>query len=224
MRERSLSTFVLACPRGGTAHDRCFASLRDSDLEDVEISMHPAHLSAWQHWEEVHRRAASARTDLVLVLEDDVLVAARIGRAIRRWRWTDHQDFAAGFVYNPGGYAGSDTWYMGPRDWYGTCAVVYRPDRLGEIIDRTMQYRAAEPHAPWDALVTRACHDHGRIRVHYPSLAEHLVDEPSAVGNASRDAVRTSHGTFDPDFDRDGDAHDRVDRFGRPHLFPGMTP
>lgn len=212
----TLEVLVLACPRPGEAHARLRASLASSDVgEDRTFCMQKPGQAGWDHWERTHRRAAASRAHLVLVLEDDVVVNRHLAANARSWCWPDHPDFAAGWLYAPGGYARRDTWYSGPREWYGTCGVLYRPAHLARIVDRTMRLHAERPGLPWDSALSLACHEVGRIRVHHPSLVEHPDDVESAVGNRVHRDTRTSRGTFDATWLRSEDQHGRRDRFGR---------
>ena len=212
-----LEVFVLAAPGRDEAHARSFASLRASDIGDrFTVCLHPAGITKEEHWRATHERASRATTELVLVLEDDVLVNQHIVHNATTWRWPFDRGFGAGWLYNPGGYAQRDTWYGSTWEWFGTCAVLYRTERLPALIDKAWQ-RMLDRQIPWDCAMAWAAHAHGgrKIRVHFPSLAEHLVDLPSTMEHRPS-PMRTSRGSFSEDYRRpDRHPHGIVDEFGR---------
>ena len=210
-----IDVVVLAAPRR-EAHKLCFRSLRKSDIGNrMNISMHPEGVAKNDHWRATHELAAKASSELVLVVEDDILVNSHILENAETWRWPLDRNFGAGWLYNPGGYSTRDVWYQGPWEWAMTQAVLYRTEDLPELIEFAWKRMAGG--MPWDCAMAWAAHQHGRkIRVHYPSLAEHLNDFPSAVGNGKGSVLRTSRGTFDAGWRRPtGHDHHRIDRFGR---------
>lgn len=154
-----------------------------------------------------------APTPLVLVLEDDCLVAPNLLHSILSWRWPWHPEFGAGFLYNPGGYASTDCWYEGRPGWYGTVAVLFRTADLPSYVESSLKHFPR----PWDVALTRSLHRLGRrIRVHYPALVEHPDDVPSAVGNRQGSTpMRTSNGTYQPGFVRDRGHPEHVLRNGQ---------
>ncbi len=228
-----MEVIIFACRGRDAAHERLFASLEASDIgKNYTVMMHPEGMHRNEHWRLTHEHAANAKGEFVIVLEDDVIVNRHILKNVETWGWKEHKDFGAGWIYNPGGYSNRDTWYKGPRAWAMTPGVVYRTKDLPRIIEVAWQQmstvspaQAARPGVPaipasampWDCAVAYAAHDGGkRIRVHYPSLVEHPNDLPSALGNPSESMLRTSRGTFDPDWERPrGHEHGYIDRFGR---------
>ena len=214
-----ISVVVFAAPGRDLAHERTFRSIEASDIgKAYEVSMHPDGMTALEHWRKTHELAAASGTDLVLVLEDDVLVNRFILENIASWRWPLSRDFGAGWVYSPGGIYSKDDWYQGTRPWAMTCGVVYRTADLPGLIDLAWQKMTAKKDPmPWDCAVAWAATGRGkRIRVHFPSLVEHQNDVPSKVGNPSRSVLRTSRGTFRENWRRPrDDQHGKLDQFGR---------
>jgi hypothetical protein len=211
---------VFAAPGRDAAHTQCFASIEASDIgKSYVVSLHPEGLSANEHWRATHLLAARAKSEFVLVLEDDVLVNRHILDNIDTWRWKHNRDFGAGWVYNPGGYStNKDTWYRGAKPWAMTPGVLYRTDTLAKFVEVAWEkMNAPKSPLPWDCAIAFAAEGDGkRIRVHFPSLVEHLNDVPSKIGNSSKSSMRTSGGTFRPDWRRPiDDANGIVDRFGR---------
>jgi hypothetical protein len=219
-----VTVFVLAAP-ARASHRPCFESLEMSDIGDrYVVSMHPYGVHKNDHWRATHELAAKASTELVLVLEDDVLVNRNIVENIRTWRWPLSSAYGAGWLYNPGCYSTMDVWYRGPWEWAMTQAVLYRTEDLPKLIDYAWQ--RMQEGMPWDCAMAWAAHQDGRkIRVHYPSLAEHMNEHPSVVGNTAGSVLRTSRGTFEPEWLRPvGHEHHRVDRFGRAHALEPRAP
>lgn len=179
--------------------------------------MHPEGIDRDDHWRATHELAAKASTELVLIVEDDILVNRHILENSETWRWPLDRDYGAGWLYNPGGYSTKDVWYQGPWEWAMTQAVLYRTEALPKLIDYA--WSRMRGGMPWDCAMAWAAHQGGkRIRVHYPSLAEHLNDAPSVLGNQKGSVLRTSRGTFSEDWRRPkGHDHHRIDRFGREH-------
>lgn len=213
-----IDVVVFAAPGRVDAHSRSFPSIEASDIgKSYTISMHKSGVDKNDHWRQTHELAATARSEFVLVLEDDVLVNRYILENIESWRWKHSRDFGAGWVYNPGGYSQKDAWYSGVRPWAMTPGVVYKTSELPRLIALAWQQMTAPKPMPWDCAIAWAATEGGkRIRVHYPSLVEHLNDSKSVLGNDNRSVQRTSRGTFDPDWRRPkDDAHGVLDRFGR---------
>jgi hypothetical protein len=208
---------VFAAPGRDEAHRRCFASIEASDIgKNYQISMHPDGMHRDDHWRATHELAAQASSEFVLVLEDDVLVNRFILENVASWRWKLNKDFGAGWLYNPGGYAKKyDTWYSGARPWAMTPAVLYRTADLPRLID--IAWPKMKSGMIWDCAIAWAAEAGGkRIRVHFPSLAEHQNDVPSKLGNTNKSVLRTSGGTYRVDWRRPpGDPNGLVDRFGR---------
>lgn len=214
-----IEVIVLAAPGRDEAHERLFSSLRASDVGDrYTVSMHPAGLPKNDHWRATHEIAAKSSTELVLVIEDDVVVNRHILENAETWRWPLERAFGAGWLYNPGGYSTKDVWYGGPWEWAMTQAVLYRTEALPKLIERA--WKRMRERMPWDSAVAWAAHlDGNRIRVHYPSLVEHQNDLPSIVGAERGCVQRTSRGTFQEAWRRpEGHDHHRIDRFGRHHV------
>jgi len=212
-----IEVIVFAAPGRDEAHAFSYASLRASDIgERFTISEHPPGISAREHWLRTHLLAAQAQSKFVVVLEDDVLVNRHILYNIDTWRYKhDARSFGAGWLYAPGGYSRRDTWYSGTWDWYGTCGVLYRTDRLSFLIERAWQ-RIEQEDMPWDLAISWACHlDGKRIRVHHPALVEHLNALPSKLGNPTG-GLRDSGGTFSESFVRaPKHEHGIFDQWGR---------
>lgn len=213
-----MEVVVFAAPGRTLAHERTFASIEASDIgRNYEVSMHPAGMDKNEHWRRTHELAASAKSEFVLVLEDDVLVNRFILENIASWGWKHNTDFGAGWVYKPGGYCGNrDVWYSGKRPWAMTPGVVYKTSDLPRLIEIAMGVMRT---MPWDCAMAWAATDGGRrIRVHAPSLIEHQNDVPSVLGNPSQSPLRTSRGTFEEEWRRPpGHEHGLVDRHGRPY-------
>jgi len=209
--------FVFAAPGRDEAHALSYASLRASDIgESFTVSEHPPGIPAVEHWLATHRLAAQAKSEWVLVLEDDVLVNEHILYNIDTWRYKhDAKAFAAGWLYAPGGYSRRDTWYSGTWDWYGTCGVLYRTRLLPGLLAHASERMRAQT-LPWDLAISWACHlDGKRIRVHHPALVEHLNDLPSKLGNPTG-GRRDSGGTFSKDWQRPAKhEHGVFDQWGR---------
>jgi hypothetical protein len=214
-----ISVVVFAAPGRDVAHERTFASIHASDIgRNYIVSMHETGVERDEHWRRTHMLAAAQPTDLVLVLEDDVLVNRHILANIASWRWPLRPEFGAGWVYNPGRYSTKDVWYRGPRAWAMTPGVVYKTASLPRQVDLAMGKMQAG--MPWDCAIAWAVHDAGRrIRVHYPSLVEHQNDVPSKLGNPSKSVLRTSRGTYDETWQRPpSDPNALYDRHGRIRL------
>jgi hypothetical protein len=211
---------VLAAPGRDAAHARCFPSIEASDIgKSYLVSMHPEGRTPNEHWRATHEIAARAKSEFVLVLEDDVLVNRHILANIESWRWKHSGEFGAGWVYNPGGYStNKDTWYRGAKPWAMTPGVLYRTATLPKLIDIAWaKMSQVKDPLPWDSAIAFAAESGGmRIRVHFPSLVEHMNDVPSKVGNSSKSSMRTSRGTFRSDWLRPiDDTNGIFDRFGR---------
>lgn len=216
-----IEVVVFAAPGRDEAHRRCFASIEASDIgKNYRVSMHPEGVDRNQHWRATHELAARAESEFVLVLEDDVLVNRFILENIESWRWKHNKDFGAGWVYNPGGYSkNKDTWYIGARPWAMTPGVLYRTATLPAIIESAWAKMAPSTKPmPWDCAAAWGATEHGkRLRVHFPSLVEHMNDLPSKLGNPNKSVLRTSAGTFRETWRRPkDDPNGLIDRFGRP--------
>jgi len=216
-----IDVIVFGAPGRDEAHRRCFASIEASDIgKNYTLMLHPEGMHKNEHWKQTHLRAAEAKSEFVLVLEDDVLVNRFILENIDSWRWKWNKDFGAGWVYRPGGYGKGDTWYMGARPWAMTPGVVYRTADLPRYVEGAMKLMApgARYEHAWDCAIAWAATENGkRIRVHNPSLVEHMNDVPSKLGNTNKSVLRTSKGTFRETWRRPkDDANGIVDRFGRP--------
>ncbi len=212
-----IEVVVFAAPGRDEAHAKTFASIEASDIgRNYVVSMHPEGLPPNEHWRQTHDLAARAESEFVLVLEDDVLVNRFILENIESWRWKHNDDFGGGWVYWPGGYARTDTWHTGHRPWAMTPGVVYRTAMLPKLIEMSMEFMEGKKKLPWDCAIALACETGKRIRVHHPSLVEHLNDLPSKLGNSSRSPMRTSRGTFDANWRRPkGDKNGYFDQHGR---------
>lgn len=197
-------TIIFAAPGRDEAHTQLRRSIAESDLGDVAMMLHPPEVSAWEHWEAVHRRAAAAKTPFVLVLEDDVLVNRHIRHNIETWEWKDHPSFGAGWLFNVGGYNdGQDCW-LGQERWFCAQGILYPTRRLPQYIKEVLARKRRERRiraGSWDSRIVASIRGFGlRIRVHGPPLVEHLDDLPSALGNAR--GGRTTNGTFDAEWRR----------------------
>jgi len=214
-----IDVVVFASPGRDDAHARCWPSIRASDIgERFTVSMHPEGMDKNEHWRKTHELAAEASSEFVLVLEDDVLVNRHILENIESWRWKHNKDFGAGWIYNAGGYSSKDTWYRGVRPWAMTPGVVYRTADLPRLIELAWKEMTKASPIPWDCAIASAA-EHGgkRIRVHFPSLVEHMNDVKRVLGNPSMSPLRTSRGTFKVNWRRPSDdSNGLVDRFGRP--------
>jgi hypothetical protein len=195
------SVIVMAHWDRREAQERLFDSLEASDVgQNFRLKVHPADKPAREHWRAVHLAAADSPTDLVVVLEDDAIVNRHLLHNVNTWKWTGDNAFGAGWLFNAGGYASRDTWYLGPHAWYGTVGVVYHARHLPELVE--LAYPLIEAGTPWDQAMSLAIHrKRWRIRVHYPSLVEHPDDLPSVVGNPPN-PMRTSRGSFRLDWRR----------------------
>lgn len=211
-----IEVVVFAAPGRDEAHRRSFASIEASDIGTrYQVSMHPEGMKPGDHWRATHELAAKASTEFVLVLEDDVLVNRFIIQNIESWRWRLNKDFGAGWIYNPGGYAKKyDTWYVG-KPWAMTPAVLYETKRLPALIE--LAWPKMQGGMIWDCAIAWAAVQGGkRIRVHFPSLVEHMNDVPSKLGNPNKSVLRTSGGTYREEWLRpSGDPNGLIDRFGR---------
>jgi hypothetical protein len=220
----TLAVHVLAARIRPEAHDRLRASLAASDAADLETRwhVHPLGMTVREHLLAAYEAIAEEPGgDLVLVLEDDAVVGKHIAHNIRTWREPWQRSFAAGWVYNPGGYAQRDCWFADGSQWYGTVAVVYRRRTLKALVQELRS--RPTPQRCFDnelsAAILRAL---GSIRVAYPSLVEHYDNLPSVVGtHCLGHPSRTSGGTFRADYRRDFDDHALFDAGGRVQLPPG---
>ena len=210
---------VFAAPGRDEAHRRCFASIEASDIgKNYQVSMHPPGVDRDDHWRATHELAAKATSEFVLVLEGDVFVNRFILENIASWRWKHNKDFGAGWVYRPGGYAHmKDTWYVGMRPWAMTPGVLYKTASLPAVIESAWAKMKGPKPMPWDCAAAWGVTENGkRIRVHAPSLVEHMNDVPSKLGNPNKSSLRTSGGTFREMWRRPKDDHNGLtDRFGR---------
>jgi hypothetical protein len=224
---KTVTLRVLATPGRNAAHDRLVSSLEEAFPREAPIwadydgwlKSHwfpqPEGMSAIEHWRATH--LAPCDTDLILVLEDDAFVNRHLIHNIQTWRWPYDKDFGAGWLYNPGGYAGRDTWYTGPPAWHGTVAVLYPTELLPKLVERA--WATIQTGEAWDLAISRAVMLLGkRIRVHFPALVEHQNDVPSIIqkGGNLTTSLRTSRGTFDREWRRpERHAHGIVDERGR---------
>ena len=206
-----IDTFVLAAPGRDGAHARCFTSIEQSDIgEDYTLCMHPPGVDKREHWRATLDRAAHSCSEYVLVLEDDVLVNRHILHNCRTWKWPRDPHFGAGWLYKPGGLSpGLDEWYTKDLEWYGSIAVLYRRELLPRFLELAWQWLSKHNSDAWDCAISRAVTTGGYgIRMHSPSLAEHLDDEPSLLGHPPNWYFRTSRGTYQQDWRRAlGDRH-----------------
>ena len=211
-----IDVVIFASPGRDEAHRRMFGSVEASDIgKRYTVSMHPEGKTAFEHWRDTHLLASRSKEEFVLVLEDDVLVNRFIVSNLETWHWKWHKDFGGGWAYNPGAYSQKDVWYRGAKPWAMTPGVLYRTRDLPGLID--IAWRKMTEGLVWDCSMAWACESNGkRIRVHYPSLVEHLNDLPSKLGNPNKTAIRTSRGTFDVGWRRPkDDPHAHVDQYGR---------
>lgn len=205
-----IEVFVFAARDRDRAHAKCFASIEASDIgTDYTVCEHPEGLTGREHWKATHERAAQAKSDFVVVLEDDVLVNRHILHNCRTWKWRWHSHFGAGWLFRPGGFRGlHDDWYPTAK-WHCAQAILYPRALLGSLIGHAW-HRMHQPGRPcWDIAMSLAVWDaKRRIRMHGPSLVEHLVNEPSVAGNPQSYPARTSGGTYRADWRRaPGDPH-----------------
>jgi hypothetical protein len=206
-----MDTFILAVQGRDAAHERLQRSLLAADVKATWL-FNPAlpmparrtgqleHLHTLSHW---------STEEHVLVLEDDAIVNEHLLWNVQTWPALRHPDFGAGWLWNPGGYAGFDCWYNGTPEWYGAVGVVYRTKDLRRLVDWMCLNPLLKPserveYHPLDVELSAAVHRGlgKKIRVHYPALIEHLDDLPSIVGNTPNPRQRTSCGTFDPTWKR----------------------
>lgn len=202
-----LEVYVLAAPGRDEAHEQCYRSIEASDIgTEYVVCENPPGLPKRQHWRNTLLRAAEAKTQLVLVLEDDALVNKHIAYNALSWKWPHEPKFGAGWLYSPGGYCGGkDCWYFRRnRDWYGTIAVLYPPRLIPSIVESAWAWMEERGNDAWDLAVAYAVmHGIGKdIRQHGPSLAEHLFRAPSSVGHRHNWSFHTSRGTFRPEWRR----------------------
>lgn len=205
MPSERIETLVFAAPGRDEAHARCFASIEASDIgQDYTVQLHPAGVSAREHWHATMLCAAAAASDYVLVLEDDVLVNRHILHNCRTWRWRYDPHFAAGWLYKPGGLMpGVDGWYTKNIEWYGGIAVLWKRAALAQLMPRAWELLAELDSNAWDVAISKAVLTGGYgIRMHSPSLAEHLDEMPSLMGHQPNYWFRTSRGTYDEQWQR----------------------
>jgi len=212
MKASSVAVLVFAVP-WRESHEKCFASIEVSDIgKNYTVCRHPEGMHKNDHWRETHLLAAQSETDLVLVLEDDVIVNRNILHNVSTWCWPKHKEFRAGWLMNVGARSGYDEWFEG-NEWCCTQGVVYRPSKLGKLVD--IAWERMKDGTPWDLAISWAANREGRIRTHVPSLVEHLDHMPSVVGNQPGE-LRTSRGTFDEKWKRpDHHQHGLLDEYGR---------
>ena len=198
-----VETFVFAAPGRDEAHALCFESLHESDIGTrYTVCLHPESISAQQHWLETHERAAQSSAEYVLMLEDDCIVNEHILHNVATWRWRVHPRFGAGWLYNAGGSSkGRDAWYTGPKEWFGTVAVLYRTELMPQFI-RDAWDRMQQRGIPWDYAISWAIQRHHQIRVHAPAIVEHLDQLPSKMGNKAGRAYRTTRDSFQDEWKR----------------------
>ena len=212
MKQATVSVVVFAVP-WRASHEKCFASIEASDIgKNYTVCKHPEGMHKNDHWFETHLLASKCESDLVLVLEDDVIVNEHILWNISTWCWTRHKEFRAGWLMNVGGRSGYDEWFVG-EEWCCTQGVVYRPSKLGKMMEHA--WPRIQTGMPWDCAISWAAGKEGRIRTHMPSLVEHLDHLPSVVGNEPS-VQRTSLGTFDAKWKRPlHHQHGILDEYGR---------
>jgi hypothetical protein len=196
MDTERIDVFVLATPGRTMAHEMCFPSIEESDIgTNYTVCKNPPGVGAKAHWKSTHERAASSDAEFVLILEDDVLVNRHILHNCRTWKWKHHRDFGAGWLFRPGGVWGlNDVWFPGHK-WYCTQGVLYPTKLLPKLLRMawaTMQARGE----PWDVAISHSVWQaKKRIRIHGPTLVEHIVVAPSAIGNPIVN-FRSSNSTF----------------------------
>jgi hypothetical protein len=212
MSAEPIEVIVFAAPGRDEAHRRCYASIEASDIgKDYVVRENPPNVVPREHWRQTHRRAACAKSEFALVLEDDCLVNKHILHNCRTWPATRDGHFTAGWLYSPGGlFSGKDEWYNKGMEWHGTVAVLYRTEKLGALVEAAWNWMIENDSAAWDIAISRAILVAGLgLRVHGPCLAEHMIDVPSAVGNADSPNAeynyffRTTRGYFDGEWKRE---------------------
>ena len=207
MKDPRIEVFVQSVPGRDHAHERCFASIEASDIgHDYTVCENPPGLAPIDHWRATLERAARASSELVLVLEDDVLVNRHLIYNVLTWKWPHDRRYGAGWLYCVQGYrGGKDRWFdHRAADWWGTQAVLYRTAQLPRFIEAAWQI-LHERYLPngWDNALVVAIHRHQlRLRVHGPSLVEHLWEEPSTCGHVANWMTNSSRGTFSLDWRR----------------------
>lgn len=221
----SLALHVLAAAHRPEAHERLRASLAASDAAAVPTTWHyhPEGLTVREHLLASYDRIGAAPGgDLVLVLEDDAVVGQHLAHNVQTWSEPWQPSFAAGWVYNPGGYAQRDCWFADGNQWYGTVAVVYRARTVAPLAEELRRRKPGKGQCFDNELSLALLAGFGAIRVAYPSLVEHPDDLPSAVGNnrALGHVSRNSGGTFRADYRRRPDEHALFDEWGRLQLPP----
>jgi len=198
--------FILAVRDRVQAHERLKQSLQEASITGQWLFSEPLPMPRRRtSLLERLRAICDTNTDeLSIVLEDDAIVNKHLLGNVRSWPALVHPSFGAGWLWNPGGYAGFDCWYTGNPEWYGTVGVVYRTEDLRTLVDWMHAHPLLKPserveYQPLDVEISAAVHRGlGRkIRVHYPALVEHPDDLPSVVGNKQNAWQRTSRGTFD---------------------------
>lgn len=200
-----IDVFVLAAPGRPEAHEQCFRSIEASDIgTHYRPCFNPRGMPKREHWIRTHERAARAKTEFVLVLEDDCLVNAHILHNCATWRWKHEPLFAAGWLYSPGGlYGGKDVWYGKDTKWYGTVGVLYRRSVLPRLIERAVAQMERDGNDVWDCAMSSAILTGGfRLRVHGPPLVEHLYNLPSAIRHEHNYWYGSTRGHFRPHWRR----------------------
>lgn len=209
----SLSVFVQCPPTFRPGFEKCRKAIEASDIgADYSCVMHRPGDTVFEHFFHVLDHMASAPTELVVRLEDDVDVNQHFVHNVTTWPKLHDRRFGVGWLFDPAGrgYTIHDRIYQRPpsRDYwmntelaYSLAVVMWKKD-VPAVRASCERWYAKHGGDAQDIALSIAPRTFGKeLVVHAPSLVEHLLKMPSTLGHGhSRHA--TSCGAFFRDWRR----------------------
>lgn len=164
---------VTTCPREKPTLERTLLSLRMAGIEPMVSE--DGERNAFRHWLRTAREASQQGDGLVLMCQDDILVARGLGASVARLQWPS-EAIGCLSLYCPAKYEGRG-WlpWWGSRAW-GACALLFRRETL-EALGELPRAASWESDHEIDHFVGLAVADLGlELRYHAPSLVQHVGD------------------------------------------------
>ncbi|MGC4070203.1 MAG: hypothetical protein QM784_37195 [Polyangiaceae bacterium] len=197
------TTFMISCPERGAIRKRTLASLASSDWTDIptlildESTGEPSLARIQHNWRRALAQAARATTELVLLLEDDLVFCRHLARNLFSWPILHGQHPGRalyGSLYDPGHsfLRKSDTERyraIHPCAMWGSQAIVMTP-QTARFIDQNWDSGKENCDLRMPRLVSSIT----TIYAHVPSLVEH-ADAPTTWGGFTHRALE-----FDPEW------------------------
>lgn len=189
---RTWAVGVTTAPRPNPTFQRTLAGLHRAGWDDVRVFDDVLPVGAWSNW----LRALGGlleekpQADAYLIVQDDVIFCRKLRAYLEATLWPA-SDVAVCSPYCPTPYVGPQSgWHDERRGWSLVGALIWAiPPRVARAILADLGHVKANRRI--DARIGLWAQDTGRsVWFHTPSLAQHVGNGNSALGDPSTNSLR----------------------------------